>query len=42
MTGAGSDRGSHGVDREAVDDAARLPEAAALVEATVAASGGSS
>ncbi|MFF4894192.1 hypothetical protein [Micromonospora chersina] len=42
MTGGGLDRGSHGVDREAVDDAARLPEAAALVEATVAASGGGS
>lgn len=42
MTGADSDRGPHGVDRGAVDDAARLSEAAALVEAAVAASGGGS
>ncbi|MEW2328990.1 hypothetical protein AB0880_14420 [Micromonospora chersina] len=42
MTGADSDRGPHQVDREAVDDAARLPEAAALVEAAAAASGGGS
>lgn len=42
MTGAGSDRGPHGVDREAVDAAARPPEAAALLGAAVAASGGGS